>query len=375
MVVFSFHNYHDKEENKLKKTLKVLALTLLTLVLIFGVYAAYVFMSYSRIADNQPIETVRGEAVSEAVLKTDQEYSALSYNIGFGAYLPDFSFFMDGGESSWAKSRESVIETTKSIGDFTLSFQPDFSFFQEVDINSTRSYHVNQVDILSEALNDRFLAFALNFDSAFLFYPIYQPHGKSVSGLALYSKYPISETLRRSLPVSTSFSKILDLDRCYTISRVPVENGKELVLFHIHMSAYGNSAEIREGQISMLASDMKKEYEAGNYVICGGDYNHDLKAVGEELSDPATWAHPFPREALPKNFSLPIDQFNEQEKAALWNTTRNADMPYDPEKTYTLTVDGFIVSDNVVTTHYEHINTGYLYSDHEPVLMKFKLKK
>lgn len=50
-------------------------------------------------------------------------------------------------------------------------------------------------------------------------------------------------------------------------------------------------------------------------------------------------------------------------------------MPYDPEKTYTLTVDGFIVSDNVVTTHYEHINTGYLYSDHEPVLMKFKLKK
>ena len=27
------------------------------------------------------------------------EYTALTYNIGFGAYTPDFSFFMDGGES------------------------------------------------------------------------------------------------------------------------------------------------------------------------------------------------------------------------------------------------------------------------------------
>ena len=44
------------------------------------------------------------------------------------------------------------------------------------------------------------------------------------------------------------------------------------------MSAYGNSDAIREGQIRMLAEDMQKEYEAGNYVLCGGDFNHDLKS-------------------------------------------------------------------------------------------------
>ena len=42
------------------------------------------------------------------------------------------------------------------------------------------------------------------------------------------------------------------------------------------MSAYGNSDAIREGQIRMLADDMLKEYEAGYYVRCGGDFNHDL---------------------------------------------------------------------------------------------------
>lgn len=44
------------------------------------------------------------------------------------------------------------------------------------------------------------------------------------------------------------------------------------------MSAYGNSDAIREAQIRMLSADMEKEYEAGNYVLCGGDFNHDLKA-------------------------------------------------------------------------------------------------
>ena len=49
------------------------------------------------------------------------------------------------------------------------------------------------------------------------------------------------------------------------------------------MSAYGNSDAIREGQIRMLSEDMQKEYEAGNYVLCGGDFNHDLKAAEDEL--------------------------------------------------------------------------------------------
>ena len=118
-------------------------------------------------------------------------------------------------------------------------------------------------------MKDYDCVFAQNYDSAFLFYPFTQPHGSSKSGLALFSKYSITDSLRRSFPVSTSFSKFFDLDRCYSISRVPVDNGKELVIFELHMSAYGNSDEIREGQINMLVSDLEKEYKAGNYVWRG----------------------------------------------------------------------------------------------------------
>ena len=49
-------------------------------------------------------------------------------------------------------------------------------------------------------------------------------------------------------------------------------------------------------------------------------------------------------------------------------------MEYVPDVTYTVTLDGFILSDNMECISYENINTGYSYSDHDPVYMKFKLK-
>ena len=113
--------------------------------------------------------------------------------------------------------------------------------------------------------------------------------------------------MRRSFPISTSITKLFDLDRCYSVSRFPAENGKELVILTLHMSAYGNSDEIREGQILMLCEDMEREYSAGNYVICGGDFNHDLKALADDNMERESWAYPFPREKLPEHFEFCID--------------------------------------------------------------------
>ena len=48
---------------------------------------------------------------------------------------------------------------------------------------------------------------------------------------------------------------------------------------------------------------------------------------------------------------------------------------YIPGKTYTVTLDGFIISDNVKCDMYKNINTGYSYSDHDPVYVKFELNK
>lgn len=309
-----------------KKVLKTIGVLLGFIVVIVLGYIIYLYASYHRIEDNKSL-SVESHTETKQTLTTGKQYSAITYNIGFGAYTPDFSFFMDGGKSSWAKSKKSVLKTVKNAGNLTKSYDPEFALIEEVDLNSTRSYHVNEYSILKKCLKNYDTVFAQNYDSAFLFYPFTQPHGSSKAGLALFSRYPIKDSLRRSLPISTSYNKFFDLDRCYSVSRIPVDNGKYLVIFQLHMSAYGNSDKIRKGQIRML----------------------------------------------PEHFSFCMDQLPKKEN--LWNSSRNADMKYIPGKTYTVTLDGFIISDNVKCDMYKNINTGYSYSDHDPVYVKFELNK
>lgn len=341
------------------------------MLLIVASYVAYVILSYDRIDDNQPLEVI-GTAKTET-LKLNTEYTAVTYNIGFGAYTPDFTFFMDGGTQSWAASKESVIDCIN--GDIALlkKYQCDISLLQEVDSDSTRTYHVDEVKMFRDAFNGMSSALAVNYHSAFLFYPPLQPHGASHSGLLTLSNAQISSAMRRSLPVSDSLSRLIDLDRCYSVNRIAVENGKELVAFNVHLSAYGTSGDLQAQQIQKLFGDMQEEYEKGNYVICGGDFNHDFlgnskEIFNEEVPEAYAWAAEFPDQMIPAHF----EKLTDYHSGVTIPSCRNCDKPYGTD-CFTVIVDGFIVSDNVEPTFMDVIDNQFLYSDHNPVELKFKL--
>ena len=206
-------------------------------------------------------------------------------------------------------------------------------------------------------------------------YPILEPHGASYSSIVTFSRFSVQSSVRRSLPISTSFSKFLDLDRCYSVSRVLTESGKELVIYNVHSSAYGGSDEIRTAQMTMLLSDMKAEYDKGNYVICGGDFNHDFTGDSTQMLNGGMntldfgWAQPVPEELIPEGFSRAISYKDGETNP----TCRDCDVPYE-EGNFTIIVDGFIISDNVRVVEVENIVTGFTYSDHNPVVMKFVLE-
>mgnify|MGYP000118513935 FL=1 len=52
---------------------------------------------------------------------------------------------------------------------------------------------------------------------------------------------------------------------------------------------------------------------------------------------------------------------------------RNADQPYS-ESDFVVTVDGFLVSDNVTVEDALVLDTGFKWSDHNPVYMDFVLE-
>ena len=347
---------------------------ILLAILVAGGYVAYVFLTYSRIPDNQTLE-VKGSSTETA--KVGEEYTVVSYNLGFGAYTADFTFFMDGGSESRAKSKDSVIKCINGSADIALSYEPDFVLFQEVDFDSTRSHHVDQRELIYDkfdAAGSYDSVFAQNYHSAYLMYPVQKPHGASNSGILTESRFDITSSLRRSLPIATSFKKILDLDRCYDISRIPVEDGKELILINLHLSAYGTDASQGNAQLEMLFDDMKKEYDKGNYVICGGDFNHDFTGTSKEYFNPGstadyTWCQPFPDDIIPKGF-IKCDNYAE----GMISSTRNTNIPYSKDS-FTVILDGFLVSDNITVNYVQNIDKGYRYTDHNPVVMKFVLGK
>lgn len=356
----------------MKKILKLLTSVISFVLIVAVVYVCYVFFSYSRIEDNKSL-AVSGAGNAET-LKSGKEYTVATRNLGFGAYTADFTFFMDGGKESWARSAESVKNCIENATKETVACDPDFILFQEVDTNSTRSYHIDERQMITSALSEYSGVFAENYHSAFLMYPLTQPHGSSNSGMLTLSKYKVSSALRRSLPISESFSKFLDLDRCYSVSRIPVENGKELVLINVHLSAYGGSDEIRKAQMTMLFNEIKDDYEKGNYVVCGGDYNHDFTGTStQKLNGGETvdfgWAQPFPDDLLP-DCIVRADNYTDGKTEP---TCRDCDIPYK-EGNFTIIVDGFLVSKNVEITYLENVQTGFAYSDHNPVVMKFLLK-
>jgi len=353
-------------KTKKSSVLTSLLSLVLLIVLIVAAYVAYVFISYHRIEDNLSLEA---ENNRQNTVKTDTEYSIMTWNIGFGAYSDDYSFFMDGGKYSRAFSADAVVENVSAMMEVMAKKNPDIAIIQEVDIGSTRSYQIDQREIVYDYLEGYSSVFAQNYDSPYLFYPILSPHGKSRSGIMTEAKFNISSAVRRSLPIETGFTKFLDLDRCYSVSYLPTSDGKTLCVYNMHLSAYTTDGTVTTEQLKMLIEDMRSEYSKGNYIICGGDFNKDLLGNSDEVFGipfrDMTWAQPIPDGLIPDWLTL----------VACSNapSCRNADKPYD-DTDIVLTIDGFLVSDNIDIVMAEVINEEFAHSDHNPVIMKFSLK-
>lgn len=357
-------------------------------------YVGYVVFSYKRIGTTSLEVNGRGQSDT---IENGKTLTLTTYNIGFGAYSPDYTFFRDKGYDTDGKktsgtygkgiSREDVEKNTNGSISVIQELQSDFYAIQEVDIDADRSYHINQKEEIENSRNGYDNTFAVNFDSAYLCYPLNDPHGKSKSGMATYSKYQIQESERKEYTIATGFSKFFDLDRCFTVNRRKRKDGKEFVLINSHRSAYDEGGVIRDTQIKELHSFRKSEAEKGNYVIAAGDFNHDLLTDNPRYPQYDRNNVPYKdRIQQPKpdwlsyrfqeDKTSPFDDGFTVYAANNEPSCRDCDVVYESDSTFVSTVDGFVVSDNVEVKKVStlKVGTGFLYSDHQPSTLEFVLK-
>lgn len=351
----------DVKRMLVKAVISVIAVA----IFLFGYYFVYLYCGYQRIEDKMYLDVVDN---TETEIPVNEELTLVTHNIGFGAYSDDYSFFMDGGEYGTAISEEAVESNLTGIIETLKKESPDLLLLQEVDIDGTRSYHIDQTERFSENFAEYDSVTAINYDSPYFFYPFHDPIGKNKSGMMTMSKYSILNSKRRSLPVEDSLYKYFDLDRAYSVTTMETTGKKVLMVYNVHLSAYTSDGTIADEQLKLLLEDMKAEYDKGRYVIAAGDFNKDLLGDSskyfERREGDFTWAKPINTELIPEGITL----------YATSNapSCRNADSPYRGDGTdFVLTVDGMLASDNVTVVSSETIDAGFSFSDHNPV--KYKL--
>lgn len=386
----------------MKKSIKLSLIVLSSLVgaviLTAGGYIGYILLSYYRIGNTTLDVESRSDLNQVEIEKT---YSISTYNLGFGAYSQDFTFFMDTGYDdegkstcghySKAKSKEDVEFNLSGAIETLKSLDADFILLQEVDVNSTRSFHIDQDRRISDEFSLYDHVFALNFHTAYLPYPLYDMHGSVRAGLSTLSRYAIQSAERREYTVSSSLSKFFDLDRCFSVSAVHCNNEKTLYIVNSHMSAYDENGAIRKKQMEELNDFLKQCRDRGDYVIVGGDFNHDLLTYNPDY-DYDDENRPF---AMSKKTPDWVSYFFSEDGSSPLTegykvivddslpTCRNNDIEWIPEETYVCVVDGFIVSENVEVSLRRNVATnggnkqldGFAYSDHQPVYLEFSLKE
>ncbi len=349
------------------KLLIVCVLCLLTVGILYFVG----LLIYSSITEFNPdkIETLKPDEKGIDQIPANTEISLLTWNIGYAGLGAEMDFFYEGGKM--VRPSESLnLKYFKGITDFISSNDTlDFILLQEVDFDSKRSYNANQSDALLHTLPDHNKILTFNYKSKYIPVPFSNPMGKVNSGLVTFSKYSAHEAKRFATPGNYSWRKrMFMLKRCFLLTRYLIDNDKEVVLLNIHNSAFEDATELREVELEFLKEFVIEEYEIGNYVIVGGDWNQNppgsnLNKIKDYVSS-EIW--PIDENYLPDDWRWVYDPEIP--------TNRDVTEPFDKSTTTTTILDYFLVSPNIEILECKTVDMGFEFSDHQPVITKLELK-
>ncbi|MGM9554379.1 MAG: endonuclease/exonuclease/phosphatase family protein [Faecousia sp.] len=362
-----------RKKSTVRKVLRVFAVIgkwLLGILLAAALLAAGL-VGYLTVTEYNPAHAELAERGANNTLDklTKANLRLVSFNTGFGGLGEDADFFMDGGEGVNPTSQEIVERNMIGIEEILSEQNADFLLLQEVDTDSKRSFHLNQWLQYEYDLADYETRYAMNYSCDYVPYPLNDRIGEVHSGIATYSRFDISSATRYSLPCPFSWpTRVANLKRCMLVTRIPIENKEqELVIVNFHLEAY-DDGEGKTAQSQQLMEFIQAEYEKGNYVIAGGDFNQALPDTLERypIKDTSEWV-PNGLEELPEGWQYAYDESVP--------TCRLLNQPYQPssEKTQYYVIDGFIVSPNVSVDKVETLDEGFVYSDHNPVVLDITL--
>lgn len=244
------------------KVLKLIILFFLILILFVVVFYFFGKQSQYKVSEYTQFQTKDVQYLSK-----NDTISVLTYNIGY----------LSGMTNNLAVNRpKSLIESNLSKAEKLLKeLNPDIISFQEIDFNSSRTYGINQYQVLFDHLDVKSGAMAVNWDKKYVpfpYWPFKYHFGSMYSGQAVLSKFEIVSSERIVLPQPESnpfYYNDFYLDRLAHIVWMQFMDTK-LLLINVHFEAWDGST--REKQTKIIL-DLYRKYSQEYPIIIMGDFN------------------------------------------------------------------------------------------------------
>ena len=356
------------KKHRALKIVLICVASLLTLVIAFvGGFLIFASATTLKVKDVEEMAINNNQS-----LKVDksQDITLLTWNAGYGALDEKQDCYWDGGKGVIGESKDKVVDNLDNITSKIKEINPDIFFMQELDISSKRSYYINELIVVrGESLNYTD-SYACNFKAGFIPVPLYQFTGQVEAGIASFSKYQVNAATRIQLPIPFKWPvSLLNLKRCLLINRTPIEGSdKLLVTINLHLEAY-DDGEGKAKQLKQLMDIMQEEYDQGNYVIAGGDFNQTFSNVDlskyPKMND---WVCP-----IIDVEQYPDFKFNMDEATPTCRSLYKTYFDNDKTNFQYYMLDGFITSNNIQVNEIKTIDLGFKNTDHNPVTMNVSL--
>ncbi len=229
----------------------------------------------------------------------------MTWNIKFGGAR--INFFFDCIEERVNMTFSEVNSNMLGVKKFISQTDPDILFVQEIDIDSKRTAFINQVEWLLE--------------NSKMNYALYVPHwkakyipsnslGRMNSGIAIFSKFPLSNAEIINLPLIKEQNPIV---RYFYLKRVLLQcdvkiGDRKIKLLNTHLEAYSTDG-TKKKQLDIVYERLMQLDKSGDSFIFAGDMNclppHTIKTnnfpdtfcedefVADDYSQESDWITPF----------------------------------------------------------------------------------
>jgi len=283
----------------------------------------------------------------------------MSWNLGYAGLGSGANFVADGGEDLLPASRELVLENAAAIKRQIGKFDGDIIFLQEA---ASSSFINRNVDLRQTVLDG-------TLEMSSVYFPDVRswlvPHPLNMNtGKVTISKLQSNAAEGILLPLEDKYyAGFLLREYRMAVSRFNIGRNKPLVAINIHLAAFDDGS-TRKKQLAAVLEYAKKEFDKGNYVLVGGDWN--LRLIETDFphsteEEHLFWLEDFPSQAVPAGWQLVADKETP--------SVRTLHQAYAVNDNYVCTVDGFLLSPNLLSVGIENLDLGFQHSDHQPVVL------